>query len=154
MRTIVVLAVLAVTLALATTLLAEKPDTPPAALRKHASHIVVGKVNAIYSRVRMHGKMRVTNYIAEVKVKAVEKGEGIGEGSLQYVRYWSQEWTGGFEDMPVGTSGHRGLPGEGETVRIYLARNSNDGFGSKVEDGGLNVLGANGFEKVEADGGR
>lgn len=154
MRTILMFAVLAASLGLATTILAEKPDTPPELLKKHASHIVTGEVKAIYSRVRMHGKMRVTSYVAEVKVKAVEKGEGIDKDRLIYVRYWQQEWTGGFEDMPAGTSGHHGLPNEGETTRIYLARYSNDGFGSKVEDGGLNVLGTNGFEKVEAGEGR
>ena len=56
---------------------------------------------SIYTRVRMHGKMKVTRYLAE----------------------------------------------EGETRRIYLARNSRDGFGDDNEDGGLNVIGANGFEK-------
>ena len=40
---------------------------------------------------------------------------------------------------------------DGATIRAYLARNACDGFG-ETKDGGFNVIGANGFEKVKAAG--
>ena len=87
--------------------------------------------------------------MAEVKVAAVEKGEGIEKGSLAYVRYWTRVWAAQGE-MPPSTTGQRRLPKSGEKHRIYLARNAYDGFAGKEgnSDGGLNVIGANGFEKL------
>jgi len=152
MRRIVVPILLVAFLGLTSTLRAEKPDMRPESLRKIATHVVTGTVRAVYSRVRMHGKMRVTRYVAEVKVKALEKGKGIEKDQLIYVRYWEQEWTGNSQDMPTGTSGHRYLPDQGETLRIYLARNAYDGFGDDNKDGGLNVIGANGFERLKKGG--
>jgi hypothetical protein len=34
-------------------------------------------------------------------------------------------------------------------VRIYLARNAYDGYTYENKDGGFNVLGVNGFEKLK-----
>jgi hypothetical protein len=39
------------------------------------------------------------------------------------------------------------LPCVGETQRVYLARNANDGF-VEVSDNGFDVMGPNGFEKI------
>jgi hypothetical protein len=153
MRRLDVVTLLLGALLITSTLRAEKPDMPPESLQEIATHVVTGTVNAVYARVRMRGKMRVTRYLAEVKVKTVEKGEGIEKGRLICIRYWEQEGTGSFEDMPAGTGGHRYLPEEGETRRIYLARNAYDGFGDDNRDGGLNVIGANGFEKPAATDG-
>ena len=76
-----------------------------------------------------------------------EKGEGPAKGGLVYARYWTREWTG-KGPMPPGTSGHKGCPSEGKTLRIYLARNAYDGFSDGNKDGGYNVIGANGFEAI------
>ena len=146
-RTLALSAVLLV--AMATTLLAEKVNMSPAALKKTATHVVTGKVTAIYTRTEAKGDWRYTHYCAEVKVDKTEKGEGLDAGSLVYVRYWRKAWTGAARDMPAGTSGHRGLPTEGQTLRIYLAKNAYDGFGNDNKDGGFNVIGANGFEALK-----
>ena len=132
--------------------MAEKPNMTPAALRKTATHVVVGKVTAIYTRVSMEGRWRYTRYVAEVKIHKVEKGDSLKAGGLVYARYWDREWLG--RDMPTSTSGHRGLPKEGETLRMYLARNARDGFSGadKNNDGGYNVVGANGFERLKKSG--
>ena len=37
---------------------------------------------------------------------------------------------------------------------MYLARNAYDGFGADNKDGGLNVIGANGFEKLKPASGK
>jgi hypothetical protein len=126
---------------------AEKVDLPPAGLRKVSTHIVVGKVLGIYERQRRAGKWMVTHYLAEVKVSAVEKGDAKA-GELVYVRYWHRRWLA-RNAPPPSTNGHRGLPKEGETLRIYLARNAYDGFTHDNKDGGFNVIGANGFERID-----
>jgi hypothetical protein len=145
MRTMAVLALAACMVASAH---AEKVDTPPAALRKEATHVIVGTVKAIYSRTTEDGNWRTTRYVAEVQVGDVEKGEGVSEGGLLYVRYWQVAKWLGKGAMPPGAGGHRGLPTEGQTLRIYLARNAYDGFTKENDDGGFNVLGANGFEAI------
>lgn len=81
-------------------------------------------------------------------MKTAKKDQGPEEGRLEYVRYWTQEWTGSLEKLQVGTNGRRRLPKEGETLRIHLARNAHDGFTDENDDGGLNVIGANGFERL------
>jgi hypothetical protein len=104
-------------------------------------------VGSIYTKRVRDGNWRVTRYLAEIAVEEVEKGDGIAKGSLAYVRYWRREWAGPGM-MPPSTSGHRGIPDEGARIRAYLARNADDGFGSVATDGGLDVLGANGFETL------
>jgi hypothetical protein len=71
-----------------------------------ATHIVVGKVQAVYSYKERAGIPLVGGYeydhkIAEVKIDKVEKGK-ISE-SLVYVRYWSRTWKGIGLPRPGGT---------------------------------------------------
>lgn len=126
----------------------EKVDLPPAQLRELATHVVVGEVRAVTTRTERDGSWEVTHHVAEVAPSKVEKGEGIDTEGLVYVRYWTRRWTGFFA-APPSTNGHRGLPATGETLRIYLARNAYDGFRSDNDDGGYNVIGANGFERLK-----
>ena len=126
--------------------MAEKANMSPALLRQTATHVVVGTVVRVYSRSQTVKGYDTTEYVAELRIKEVEKGEGLKEGDLLYARYGTQRWVGPGPPTP-GTSGHRGLPREGDTLRVYLARNAYDGFGEN-RDGGFNVIGANGFEKL------
>ena len=41
------------------------------------------------------------------------------------------------------------LAKEGESLRIYLARNASDGFNRENKDGGFNVVFPNGFERID-----
>jgi hypothetical protein len=135
---------LTLTAMLVTRSAAEVPSRTPEALRLAATHIVTGQVMRIYDRSYSHGNGAEIRYVAEVRVKSVDAGHGINSGSLIYVRYFTQE-------HPAGTtaaSGHRGLPQEGDTVRIFLAQNAKDLSGEVNEDGGLNVLFPNGFEQL------
>jgi len=127
---------------------AEKVDLSPEQLRKTATHVVVGEVLAVYERTDQDGSWKRTRHVAEVRVSDCEKGEGLKSGDLVYVRYWRRAWQGPGAPPPS-TNGHRGLPAEGERVRVYLARNAYDGFGEDNQDGGFNVIGANGFEKLK-----
>jgi len=130
---------------------AEKADTPAAALREAATSVIVGTVRAIYERTVREGGWRVTKYVAEVEVAKDEKGS-LAKGSLAYVRYWSRTWSS-FGLQPPSTSGHRGLPKEGETLRIYAVGKGHNGFG-ETTDGGLDVYGANGFERLAEKSGK
>src|SRR5688500_10538962 len=99
---------------------AEVPNRSPEQLKNTATHIITAEVSRIYQRQSKEGMRTVTRYLAEVRVKSVEKGEGIQPDSLLYVRYFTQANPPGVTD----TAGHRGLPAEGQRVRIYLARNA------------------------------
>lgn len=123
----------------------EKPDLSPQALRDASTHVVVGEVRAVYSRRTTEGDWRYTRHVAEVKVQKVEKGAGIDVGGLIYVRYWIRTWASP-RPVPPETGGYRDLPIEGQVLRIYLAKNANDGFTEDNKDGGFNAIGANGFE--------
>jgi hypothetical protein len=128
---------------------AEVPMKSPAVLWKTATHVVVGTVRTIYSRTVVDSHWRNRRFVAEVAVEAVEKGAGIEQGGLAYVRYWDKEWLGRPNEMPTGASGHSGDPKEGDRVRIYLARNAHDGY-DQSRDGGFNVIGPNGFQPPTA----
>ena len=130
---------------------AEKVPLSPEELHKTATHVVVGDVTAIYTRTEKTGDWQYTHYVAELRVAKCEKGDGLKKGDLVYARYWHRQWISPRKQEP-NTNGHRGLPKQGETVRIYLAKNAYDGFTFENKDGGFNVIGANGFEPVKPAG--
>jgi hypothetical protein len=134
--------------ALATPLRAEKVEMSPEELRKTATHVITGQVTAVYERTEAAGDWKYTRYVAEIRVEECEKGDGVKKGDLVYARYWRRAWIGKGQ-VPPSTAGHRGLPSDGEPLRVYLARNAYDGFGFDNKDGGFNVIGANGFEKLK-----
>jgi hypothetical protein len=144
-RNLILLAVMA-SAVLVAPIRAEKRNLTPQELRKLATHVITGTVTAVYTRTETKGNLNYTHYVAEVRVGTCEKGDGIEEDNLVYIRYWRSSWIGKGH-RPPGTSGHRGLPSEGELTRVYLVRNGYDGFSSQM-DGGFNVIGANGFEKM------
>lgn len=129
---------------------AEKPPSSKAMLRDESTNVVTGSVKAIYQRTEKVDNWEYTHFIAELRVKDSEKGEGISDDSLIYVRYWQKQWKG-KGDPPPGTAGHFPIPNKGDSVRVYLARNSYDGFTDENKDGGFNVIGTNGFEKLPAN---
>ena len=143
MRTVV--ALLLVALVAPLDVRAEKVDTPPDAMRKAATNVIMGTVKAIYTRVVREGGWTVTRYVAEVQVLKDEKG-ALAKDQLAYVRYWTRHWTGPGP-MPPSTSGHRRTPTQGTTLRIYAVSKGYNGFG-ETKDGGLDVYGANGFERL------
>ncbi|MHC4598150.1 MAG: hypothetical protein ACYS47_04010 [Planctomycetota bacterium] len=146
MKKTALLTALILTVGLLSALFAEKADLDREQLRKVATHIVAGEVQSIFTKTEVDGPWRYTRYLAEVRVEVAEKGDGVKEGDLVYVRYWRRVYLG--EEMPPSTLGHRNLPEEGQTLRIYLARNAYDGFVTDNQDGGFNVIGANGFEAL------
>jgi hypothetical protein len=129
--------------------LAEKANMGPIQLRQTATHVIIGTVTRVYERNHNTDTQKITDRVAEIRIKEIEKGEGLRNGDLLYARYWTSAWLPGATPVPS-TSGHRGLPKEGETLRVYLARNAYDGFGQN-RDGGFSVIGADGFERLEQE---
>jgi hypothetical protein len=126
-----------------------KPDLSPDRLGRMATHVVTGKVTAVYERTETVDDWNYTRYVAEVRVDGCEKGDGVKKGDIVYVRYWRRAWAGkGAPNPRAVTYQYRHLPGAGEALRIYLARNSYDGFTVDNKDGGFNVIGPNGFEQL------
>jgi hypothetical protein len=140
--------VLLVTLTIILPAHAEIVPKSPEQMQKMATHVVQGKVKAIYASSARAGNYQQTHYLAELAVDKVEKGEGLQEKQLVYVRYWTQAWAGPGQPPP-GTAGHRGLPTAGQSVRVYLVNKGYDG-GGNVNDGGYNVVFADGFQVLNA----
>jgi hypothetical protein len=148
LRNLLVLVVVILSAVVTSPAWAEKANMSPEDLAEAATHVVTGRVAAVYARTEAGEHYKDTHYVAEVRVDGVEKGEGIVKDGLVYVRYWTRAWIG-KGSPPPGTGGHRGLPDAGDSLRIYLARNAYDGFGDDNKDGGFNVIGANGFEPLK-----
>ena len=130
---------------------AAKAPSSKQQLETIATHIVVGKVQAVYSYKEREGIPLVSGYeydhkVAEVKIEKVEKGK-ISE-SLVYVRYWSRTWKG-IGLPPPGGQSYENQPKRDQTCRFYLARNSYDGWSRKGnKDGGYNVVYVNGIQPI------
>jgi hypothetical protein len=123
----------------------EKELSTLAELYTMATHVIVGNVQAIYTRMETKQGWETTHYLAEIRPTAVEKGTGISTKRPVYVRYWDRRWVGDPNDPPDDTHGHWRLPAVKDNVRVYVARNAYDGFTSDNNDGGFNVIGVNGF---------
>lgn len=124
----------------------------PAVLRQRATHVIVGKVQRIYTRKRLEIPWQYTRYVAEVQVTKVEKGTGIRTGQVVFARYWERRWLSASQP-PSKINGHASLPDEGATLRVFLARYASDGFDKENKDGGFNVLIPNGFEHLSTGAG-
>jgi hypothetical protein len=136
-------ALLAALLLAATPARAERAPRTPEQLWEAASHVVTGRVIAVYERKETREKWKYTWYVAEVRVTGVDKGAGIEPGSLVYLRYWRRSWRGLVP--PTSTYGHRELPSAGDERRFYAARATKGDAA-----GGLDVVGPNGFQPLDA----
>ncbi len=143
----VVLVASAVLLLLACPAPAEKAPYSTEQLESTATHIVVGKVQAIYTRTEREGNYEYVRKVAEVKIDKLEKGKG--PSGVIYVRYFDRHWKGkGL--VPPGGGSHWPQPKKGGIYRFYLARNAYDGWSTEgTKDGGYNVVYVNGVQSVE-----
>jgi len=126
---------------------AEKAPYSRKQLESTATHIVVGKVQAIYSRTEREGNYEYVRKVAEVKMDKVEKGKG--PTGLIYVRYFDRNWKGkGL--VPPGGGAYWPQPKKGGSYRFYLARNAYDGWSKdENQDGGYNVVYVNGIQPIK-----
>ena len=126
---------------------AEKAPYSTKQLQGIATHIVVGKVQAIYTRTERKGNYEYVRKVAEVKIAKVEKGEG--PAGLVYVRYFDRHWKGrGL--VPPGGGSYWPQPEKGGVYKFYLARNAYDGWSKdENQDGGYNVVYVNGVQPIK-----
>ena len=72
--------------------LAELRDRTPKELSGESTNIVTGRVLAIYARdveTELYGKGTIeTKSVVEIEVEGVEKGDGIKDKDVIYVRCW------------------------------------------------------------------
>ncbi len=143
----VVLVASTVLLLLACPAPAEKAPYSTEQLESTATHIVVGKVQAIYTCTEREGNYEYVRKVAEVKIDKLEKGRG--PSGVIYVRYFDRHWKGkGL--VPPGGGSYWPQPKKGGTYRFYLALNAYDGWSAEgTKDGGYNVVYVNGVQSVE-----
>lgn len=128
-------------IAMATTLWAVGPKLTPQQMHEMATHVITGKVDAIYKRTAQQGDWEYTYYLAEISVNDSEKGEGVQRGDEIFVRYWKRRWIGNGPIPPSGM-GQRGRPEEGDSIRAYLKREAENRsalFKVAAEDGFENL---------------
>ena len=143
----VVLVASTVLLLLACPAPAEKAPYSTEQLESTATHIVVGKVQAIYTCTEREGNYEYVRKVAEVKIDKLEKGKG--PSGVICVRYFDRHWKGKGLAPPGGGS-YWPQPKKGGTYRFYLARNAYDGWSREgTKDGGYNVVYVNGVQPVK-----
>jgi hypothetical protein len=108
------LLILIVVTSVATSSWAERPPEP----KPQADLIVTGEVGKVY----VNTDSANINYIVEIEVRAVEKGQGIEPGQALDARCFQRR-----RDAPrvPAAYGHHQVPREGDLVRAYLMRRPN-----------------------------
>jgi uncharacterized protein (TIGR03067 family) len=119
---------------------AEVPLKSKAELQNEATHIVVAKVQTVFTATTESDDWVDTKSVAEIVVQRVEKGDRLQTGDLVYGRFWNRRWVGEGDPDPY-SSGHMG-PKTGDLVRAHLVR----------KDGAYEVILPNGFEHSPKSG--
>jgi len=105
---------------------AEKLDAPGEA-EQNSTHILIGKLIEVYSRITRDAINETSHYIAKVRVESVEKGAGVNPGECVHVRYWRNTKSLHKGMASIGPNGHQNIPEEGQRRRMCLVKN-NDGL--------------------------
>jgi hypothetical protein len=116
-------------------------------LRDAATHVVTGYIEGVFVEESESGAWRNLKYIAEVRVRNVEKGTGLNTGELCYVRYWNRVWIGNGH-VPPGAYGLMTRPTKGTIATFYL-RDNRKGNVDDGKPGGLDIVLPNGVERKE-----
>jgi hypothetical protein len=120
---------------------AEVPNQSLEALKKNSTHIVTGQVEKVTEISTKSANIDDIKGVCEITVTTCEKGEGIAIGKVIKARYERRPWIG-RSPSPPRSSGHRGIPKKGDTVRIYM---------SKAKDGAYDAAFPNGFEQIDKE---
>lgn len=98
------------------------PAARPNQKREQADYVVTGVVTAVYSQETTGYR----NFIVEIKVEEVEKGDGIKKGDT--FRAFCYKRTA-RASIQFDTAGHTTVPEEGQRVKAFVnrARGRNEG---------------------------
>jgi hypothetical protein len=128
----------------------ERPLLSTDQLKKESTHIVTGTVKGVYQRdadSNLQGKGTVvTQYLVEIEVDTVEKGDKLEKSDLVYARCWRIKKHGDAGVVP-GPSGHAEIPKPGDDVRAFLAKGTYSA--TSQSDRGTAVVYPNGIEKLK-----
>jgi hypothetical protein len=96
--------------------------------REHATHVFTGKVKAVH----VEKKNGFLDYVIEVTVESVEKGEGMKAGDAVPISCYLRDpdWLNGktlskeeqLKDAMRRDSSYRGVPKEGEHIKVYARK--------------------------------
>jgi len=81
--------------------------------KEKAEFVLTGKVMRVYSR----GEGRLTEYIVQMSVQEVHKGEGVKKGDAFYIYCFQKS----RPLIPVAEPrGHSAVPKEGQVIKAYV----------------------------------
>jgi hypothetical protein len=92
--------------------------------RDTASYIIVGTVNAVY----LQETKGYRNYIIELLVEQVIKGEGLNKGD--FFRAFCYRRKEGAAGLEFDTQGHMTVPKEGQRVKVFVNQASGQNEGT------------------------
>lgn len=88
----------------------------PTEKREQADYVLSGKVTAVYK----HESEGYREFIVEIKISQVTKGDGIKKGhTFRAMCYQRKENKGGLE---FDTAGHSVVPKEGQQITVFVNR--------------------------------
>jgi hypothetical protein len=117
------------------------PTTP-----QNATHVIVGTVAGVYEGIKTNEGFIIKNRVAVIRIKEIEKGEGLKNGDLLYGHYGTVGLPAGATPVPY-DAGYQGrIPEEGETLRVYLTRQPYKKYGNL--EGAFMVAEKGGFEEL------
>ena len=130
-------------------LMAERAPLSPEALKAEATHVVTGLVKAVYSLDKpseRYGQGTIeTDYLLEIEIQSVEKGDGLKPGDLVYARLWKVKKPG-VTGTP-GPYGHFIIPATDDRIRAFLTSGRYPPLNQS--DNGWVVVYPNGIEELE-----
>ncbi len=100
------------------------PPLSPEDLEEQATHVVIGEVVEVESKVKGI-TVRNRHYEITVEVESVAKGDDLKAGARIVVRAWQP--AAGLGPRPPGLQGHSDVPGKGDRIKVFL-RKSGDGY--------------------------
>ena len=85
------------------------PDKSPDDMKEEADAVFVGEILVVHARASTKkafgGESTTFNFISNIKIESVEKGEGLKPGVELQVDTWKHEWKGPLLPPP-GNRGH------------------------------------------------
>ena len=116
---------------------------------KNATYVIVGTIVGVYENIRTSGSFIVNNRVAAIRVRQIERGEGLKNGDLLYAHYGTVGLPAGATPVPYDPGYQGRIPKDGETLRVYLTRQPHKRYGNL--EGAFMVAQKGGFERLKEE---